>query len=123
MSLLSKKSCYLTNFLHFTAEFSISSHNDLFPSTSPKASLPAGQQADLQWLVEWNGSLVGSHYDVRSPSRVWILAQSLKEPWALCLFSLLRQEYLPKHSPTALSYAWPYAFTRLQLLMPLLEPR
>ncbi|KAL0174679.1 hypothetical protein M9458_030647, partial [Cirrhinus mrigala] len=79
------------------------------------ASLPAGQQADLQWLVEWNGSLVGSHYDVRSPSRVWILAQSLKEPWAL-------QEYLPKHCPTALSYAWPYAFTRLQLLMPLLEP-
>ncbi|XP_058655454.1 protein furry homolog isoform X2 [Onychostoma macrolepis] len=86
------------------------------------ASLPAGQHADLQWLVEWNGSLVGSHYDVRSPSCVWILAQSLKEPWALCLFSLLRQEYLPKHCPTALSYAWPYAFTRLQLLMPLLEP-
>lgn len=91
--------------------------------SSPQASLPAGQHADLQWLVEWNGSLVGSHYDVRSPSRVWILAQSLKEPWALCLFSLLRQEYLPKHCPTALSYAWPYAFTRLQLLMPLLEPR
>ncbi|XP_057206794.1 protein furry homolog isoform X3 [Triplophysa rosa] len=86
------------------------------------ASLPTGQQADLQWLVEWNGSLVGSHYDVRSPSHVWILAQSLKEPWALCLFSLLRQEYLPKHCPTALSYSWPYAFTRLQLLMPLLEP-
>uniref|UniRef100_A0A8C1XBJ5 Furry homolog a (Drosophila) n=1 Tax=Cyprinus carpio TaxID=7962 RepID=A0A8C1XBJ5_CYPCA len=88
---------------------------------SVSASLPAGQHADLQWLVEWNGSLVGSHYDVRSPSRVWILAQSLKEPWALCLFSLLRQEYLPKHCPTALSYAWPYAFTRLQLLMPLLD--
>uniref|UniRef100_A0A671PA30 Furry homolog a (Drosophila) n=1 Tax=Sinocyclocheilus anshuiensis TaxID=1608454 RepID=A0A671PA30_9TELE len=88
---------------------------------SVSVSLPAGQHADLQWLVEWNGSLVGSHYDVRSPSRVWILAQSLKEPWALCLFSLLRQEYLPKHCPTALSYAWPYAFTRLQLLMPLLD--
>uniref|UniRef100_A0A672MER2 FRY microtubule binding protein n=1 Tax=Sinocyclocheilus grahami TaxID=75366 RepID=A0A672MER2_SINGR len=102
-------------------EFYISVHYDLFPSTSPQASLPAGQHADLQWLVEWNGSLVGSHYDVRSPSRVWILAQSLKEPWALCLFSLLRQEYLPKHCPTALSYAWPYAFTRLQLLMPLLD--
>ncbi|XP_051719028.1 protein furry homolog isoform X13 [Ctenopharyngodon idella] len=91
-------------------------------AVADSASLPAGQQADMQWLVEWNGSLVGSHYDVRSPSRVWILAQSLKEPWALCLFSLLRQEYLPKHCPTALSYAWPYAFTRLQLLMPLLEP-
>ncbi|XP_051534407.1 protein furry homolog isoform X1 [Myxocyprinus asiaticus] len=91
-------------------------------AVADSATLPAGQHADLQWLVEWNGSLVGSHYDVRSPSRVWILAQSLKEPWALCLFSLLRQEYLPKHCPTALSYAWPYAFTRLQLLMPLLEP-
>ncbi|TRY66006.1 hypothetical protein DNTS_003783 [Danionella cerebrum] len=91
-------------------------------TVADSASLPIGQQADLQWLVEWNGSLVGSHYDVRSPSHVWILAQSLKEPWALCLFSLLRQEYLPKHCPTALSYAWPYAFTRLQLLMPLLEP-
>uniref|UniRef100_A0A8C1XCH9 Furry homolog a (Drosophila) n=1 Tax=Cyprinus carpio TaxID=7962 RepID=A0A8C1XCH9_CYPCA len=90
-------------------------------AVADSASLPAGQHADLQWLVEWNGSLVGSHYDVRSPSRVWILAQSLKEPWALCLFSLLRQEYLPKHCPTALSYAWPYAFTRLQLLMPLLD--
>uniref|UniRef100_A0A671P5F7 Furry homolog a (Drosophila) n=1 Tax=Sinocyclocheilus anshuiensis TaxID=1608454 RepID=A0A671P5F7_9TELE len=90
-------------------------------AVADSVSLPAGQHADLQWLVEWNGSLVGSHYDVRSPSRVWILAQSLKEPWALCLFSLLRQEYLPKHCPTALSYAWPYAFTRLQLLMPLLD--
>nr|XP_055052852.1 protein furry homolog isoform X2 [Misgurnus anguillicaudatus] len=91
-------------------------------AVAESASLPIGQHADLQWLVEWNGSLVGSHYDVRSPSRVWILAQSLKEPWPLCLFSFLRQEYLPKHCPTALSYAWPYAFTRLQLLMPLLEP-
>ncbi|XP_051521326.1 protein furry homolog [Myxocyprinus asiaticus] len=91
-------------------------------AVADSATLPAGQTADLQWMVEWNVSLVGSHYDVRSPSCVWILAQSLKEPWALCLFSLLRQEYLPKHCPTALSYAWPYAFTRLQLLMPLLEP-
>ncbi|KAI1241934.1 hypothetical protein IHE44_0005442 [Lamprotornis superbus] len=31
-------------------------------------------------------------------------------------------ENLPKHCPTALSYAWPYAFTRLQLIMPLVDP-
>ncbi|XP_036421109.1 protein furry homolog isoform X3 [Colossoma macropomum] len=85
-------------------------------------SVPVGQQADLQWLVEWGGGLLSSHYDVLSPSRVWVVAQSVRDPWALCLFSLLRQEHLPKHCPTALSYAWPYAFTRLQLLMPLIEP-
>ncbi|XP_049323212.1 protein furry homolog isoform X2 [Astyanax mexicanus] len=85
-------------------------------------SVPVGQQADLQWLVEWSGGLLSSHYDVLSPSRVWVVAQSIRDPWALCLFSLLRQEHLPKHCPTALSYAWPYAFTRLQLLMPLIEP-
>ncbi|KAK2519136.1 Fry [Columba guinea] len=47
---------------------------------------------------------------------------SVKDPWVLCLFSFLRQENLPKHCPTALSYAWPYAFTRLQLIMPLVDP-
>uniref|UniRef100_A0A4W4FX37 Furry homolog b (Drosophila) n=1 Tax=Electrophorus electricus TaxID=8005 RepID=A0A4W4FX37_ELEEL len=77
---------------------------------------------DLQWLVEWNARLVNSHYDVKSPSHVWIFAQSVKDPWVLCLYSFLRQEHLPKHCPTALSYAWPYAFTRLQLLMPLVDP-
>uniref|UniRef100_A0A663FCU2 FRY microtubule binding protein n=1 Tax=Aquila chrysaetos chrysaetos TaxID=223781 RepID=A0A663FCU2_AQUCH len=77
---------------------------------------------DLQWLVEWNAVLVNSHYDVKSPSHVWIFAQSVKDPWVLCLFSFLRQENLPKHCPTALSYAWPYAFTRLQLIMPLVDP-
>uniref|UniRef100_A0A8B9JAN8 Furry homolog a (Drosophila) n=1 Tax=Astyanax mexicanus TaxID=7994 RepID=A0A8B9JAN8_ASTMX len=86
-----------------------------------QTSVPVGQQADLQWLVEWSGGLLSSHYDVLSPSRVWVVAQSIRDPWALCLFSLLRQEHLPKHCPTALSYAWPYAFTRLQLLMPLID--
>ncbi|PNI60440.1 FRY isoform 6 [Pan troglodytes] len=47
---------------------------------------------------------------------------SVKDPWVLCLFSFLRQENLPKHCPTALSYAWPYAFTRLQSVMPLVDP-
>ncbi|XP_019713119.1 protein furry homolog isoform X3 [Hippocampus comes] len=82
----------------------------------------AGPHVDLQWLAEWNARLGNSHYDIRSPSHVWILAQSVKDPWVLCMYSLLRQDYLPKHCPTALGYAWPYAFARLQMLMPLVDP-
>ncbi|XP_053364005.1 protein furry homolog isoform X3 [Clarias gariepinus] len=89
---------------------------------SDSTSVPSGHQADLQWLVEWSGSLLSSQYDVCSPSSVWVVAQSARDPWALCLFSLLKQEHLPKQCPTALSYAWPYAFTRLQLLMPVIDP-
>ncbi|XP_030634018.1 protein furry homolog [Chanos chanos] len=91
-------------------------------AVSDSAALAAAHHVDLQWLVEWTAVLLNSHYDIRSPSHVWIFAQSVKEPWALCLYSLLRQEHLPKQCPTALSYAWPYAFTRLQLLMPLVDP-
>ncbi|XP_036381260.1 protein furry homolog isoform X2 [Megalops cyprinoides] len=91
-------------------------------AVSESATLPLSHHVDLQWLVEWNAKLVNSHYDVKSPSHVWIFAQSVKDPWVLCLHSFLRQENLPKHCPTALSYAWPYAFTRLQLLMPLVDP-
>ncbi|KAG8452837.1 hypothetical protein GDO86_004577 [Hymenochirus boettgeri] len=91
-------------------------------AVSDSATQPFAHNVDLQWLVEWNAVLVNSHYDVRSPSHVWIFAQSVKDPWVLCLFSFLRQENLPKLCPTALSYAWPYAFTRLQLLMPLVDP-
>ncbi|XP_058886454.1 protein furry homolog isoform X3 [Acipenser ruthenus] len=94
----------------------------LHVAVSDSATLPFAHHVDLQWLVEWNAVLVNSHYDVRSPSHVWIFAQSVKDPWVLCLYSFLRQENLPKHCPTALSYAWPYAFTRLQLLMPLVDP-
>uniref|UniRef100_A0A8B9H4S4 Furry homolog b (Drosophila) n=1 Tax=Astyanax mexicanus TaxID=7994 RepID=A0A8B9H4S4_ASTMX len=90
-------------------------------AVSDSATLPLSHQVDLQWLVEWNARLVNSHYDVKSPSHVWIFAQSVKDPWVLCLYSFLRQEHLPKHCMMALSYAWPYAFTRLQLLMPLLN--
>uniref|UniRef100_A0A8C8VNW5 FRY microtubule binding protein n=1 Tax=Pelusios castaneus TaxID=367368 RepID=A0A8C8VNW5_9SAUR len=91
-------------------------------AVSDSTTLPLTHNVDLQWLVEWNAVLVNSHYDVKSPSHVWIFAQSVKDPWVLCLFSFLRQENLPKHCPTALSYAWPYAFTRLQLIMPLVDP-
>uniref|UniRef100_A0A8C3D2N7 FRY microtubule binding protein n=1 Tax=Cairina moschata TaxID=8855 RepID=A0A8C3D2N7_CAIMO len=90
--------------------------------SNSKTTIPLTHSVDLQWLVEWNAVLVNSHYDVKSPSHVWIFAQSVKDPWVLCLFSFLRQENLPKHCPTALSYAWPYAFTRLQLIMPLVDP-
>ncbi|XP_068172706.1 protein furry homolog isoform X2 [Antennarius striatus] len=89
---------------------------------SDAATLPAGHHVDLQWLVEWNALLVNSHYDIRSPSHAWIFAQSVKDPWVLCVYSLLRQDNLPKYCPTALSYAWPYAFTRMQTLLPLVDP-
>lgn len=88
-----------------------------------QASLPVAHHVDLQWLVEWNAMLVNSQYDIRSPSHVWIYAQSVKDPWVLCLYSLLRQEHLPKHCSTALSYAWPYAFTRMQAITPLVDPK
>uniref|UniRef100_A0A8C2ZKI9 FRY microtubule binding protein n=1 Tax=Cyclopterus lumpus TaxID=8103 RepID=A0A8C2ZKI9_CYCLU len=91
-------------------------------AVSDTVALPAGHHMDLQWLVEWNALLVNSHYDIRSPSHVWIFAQSVKDPWVLCVYSLLRQDNLPKHCSTALSYAWPYAFTRMQMLMPLVDP-
>ncbi|XP_059820095.1 protein furry homolog isoform X1 [Hypanus sabinus] len=91
-------------------------------AASDSTTIPFGHNGDLQCLVEWNAVLVNSHYDVKSPSHVWIFAQSVKDPWVLCLFSFLRQENLPKHCPTALSYAWPYGFTRFQLLMPHVDP-
>uniref|UniRef100_A0A8C6KTX9 FRY microtubule binding protein n=1 Tax=Nothobranchius furzeri TaxID=105023 RepID=A0A8C6KTX9_NOTFU len=84
--------------------------------------LSSGHHVDLQWLVEWNALLVNSPYDIRSPSHVWIFAQSVKDPWVLCVYSFLRQDNLPRLCPTALSYVWPYAFTRLQMLMPLVDP-
>nr|XP_057935004.1 protein furry homolog isoform X2 [Doryrhamphus excisus] len=91
--------------------------------TPPHANTSAGHHnVDLQWLVEWNARLVNSHYDIRSPSHVWILAQSVKDPWVLCMYGFLRQDHLPKHCPAALSYAWPYAFTRMQTLMPVVDP-
>ncbi|KAF3840941.1 hypothetical protein F7725_006803, partial [Dissostichus mawsoni] len=91
-------------------------------AVSDSSTLPLNHHVDLQWLVEWTARLVSSSYDVKSPSHVWIFAQCLKDPWVLCLHIFLRQEHLPKHCPTALGYAWPYAFTRLQLLQPLVDP-
>ncbi len=102
--------------------------NNFFASGVPshllsQATLPLSHHVDLQWLVEWTARLVSSSYDVKSPSHVWIFAQCLKDPWVLCLHIFLRQEHLPKHCPIALGYAWPYVFTRLQLLLPLVDPK
>uniref|UniRef100_A0A3Q3E9D0 Furry homolog b (Drosophila) n=1 Tax=Labrus bergylta TaxID=56723 RepID=A0A3Q3E9D0_9LABR len=91
-------------------------------AVSDSSTLPLNHHVDLQWLVEWTARLVSSSYDVKSPSHVWIFAQCMKDPWVLCLHIFLRQEHLPKHCPTALGYAWPYVFTRLQLLLPLVDP-
>uniref|UniRef100_A0A3P8XS75 Furry homolog b (Drosophila) n=1 Tax=Esox lucius TaxID=8010 RepID=A0A3P8XS75_ESOLU len=91
-------------------------------AVSDSATLPLSHHVDLQYLVEWSARLVSSSYDVRSPSHVWIYAQCVKDPWILCLHSFLHQEHLPRLCPSALSYAWPYAFTRLQLLLPLVDP-
>uniref|UniRef100_A0A668UZN6 Furry homolog b (Drosophila) n=1 Tax=Oreochromis aureus TaxID=47969 RepID=A0A668UZN6_OREAU len=91
-------------------------------AVSDSSTLPLSHHVDLQWLVEWTARLVSSSYDVKSPSHVWIFAQCVKDPWVLCLHIFLRQEHLPKHCPIALGYAWPYVFTRLQLLLPLVDP-
>ncbi|XP_072301955.1 protein furry homolog isoform X1 [Eucyclogobius newberryi] len=91
-------------------------------AVSDSSTLPLSHHVDLQWLVEWGARLVSSTYDVKSPSHVWTFAQCVKDPWVLCLHIFLRQEHLPKHCPIALGYAWPYAFTRLQLLLPLVDP-
>ncbi|KAL0994847.1 hypothetical protein UPYG_G00128010 [Umbra pygmaea] len=91
-------------------------------AVSDSSTLPLSHHVDLQYLVEWSARLVSSAYDVKSPSHVWIYAQCVKDPWVLCLHSFLHQDHLPKLCPTALSYAWPYAFTRLQLLLPLVDP-
>ncbi|XP_061537056.1 LOW QUALITY PROTEIN: protein furry homolog [Phycodurus eques] len=91
-------------------------------AVSDTANTSAGPHVDLQWLAEWSAKLLNSHYDIRSPSHAWILAQSVKDPWVLCMYSLLRQDHLPKHCPSALGYAWPYAFARMQMLTPVVDP-
>ncbi|CAB1324141.1 unnamed protein product [Coregonus sp. 'balchen'] len=59
-------------------------------------------------------------FDVVSPSHIWVFAHVTQgqDPWVISLSSYLRQEHLPKHCPTALNYAWMFAYTRLQLLSP-----
>ncbi|CAN9511620.1 unnamed protein product [Ophioblennius macclurei] len=91
-------------------------------AASDTTAPPAGHPVDLQWLVEWSAPLVTSQHDIASPSHAWILAQSAKDAWVLCLFSLLRQDRLPRLCAAALGYAWPYAFARMQMLVPLVDP-
>ncbi|XP_055800283.1 protein furry homolog-like isoform X6 [Salvelinus fontinalis] len=75
---------------------------------------------DLQTLAEWSSSPISHQFDVVSPSHIWVFAHVTQgqEPWVISLSSYLRQEHLPKHCPTALNYAWMFAYTRLQLLSP-----
>ncbi|XP_068448806.1 protein furry homolog-like isoform X2 [Clinocottus analis] len=75
---------------------------------------------DLQTLAEWSSSPISHQFDVVSPSHIWVFAHVTQgqDPWVISFSSYLRQEHLPKHCPTALNYAWMFAYTRLQLLSP-----
>ncbi|KAL7981768.1 hypothetical protein Chor_000825 [Crotalus horridus] len=75
---------------------------------------------DLQTLIDWSSSPISHQFDVVSPSHIWIFAHVSQgqDPWIISLSSLMKQENLPKHCPTAVSYAWMFAYTRLQLLSP-----
>uniref|UniRef100_A0A8C5K006 Uncharacterized protein n=1 Tax=Jaculus jaculus TaxID=51337 RepID=A0A8C5K006_JACJA len=69
---------------------------------------------------EWSSSPISHQFDVISPSHIWIFAHVTQgqDPWVISLSSFLKQENLPKHCSTAVSYAWMFAYTRLQLLSP-----
>ncbi|KAM4810351.1 protein furry homolog-like [Rhinophrynus dorsalis] len=75
---------------------------------------------DLQTLADWSSSPISHQFDVVSPSHIWIFAHVTQgqDPWIISLSSFLKQENLPKYCPTAVSYAWMFAYTRLQLLSP-----
>ncbi|XP_051889343.1 protein furry homolog-like isoform X5 [Pristis pectinata] len=75
---------------------------------------------DLQTLAEWSSSPISHQFDVVSPSHIWIFAHVTQglDPWVISLSSFLKQENLPKHCPSALSFAWMYSYTRLQMLSP-----
>uniref|UniRef100_A0A8C5MCH2 FRY like transcription coactivator n=1 Tax=Leptobrachium leishanense TaxID=445787 RepID=A0A8C5MCH2_9ANUR len=75
---------------------------------------------DLQTLAEWSSSPISHQFDVVSPSHIWIFAHVTQgqDPWIISLSSFLKQENLPKYCPTAVSYAWMFSYTRLQLLSP-----
>ncbi|KAM8970267.1 protein furry homolog-like isoform X5 [Sarcophilus harrisii] len=75
---------------------------------------------DLQTLAEWSSSPISHQFDVISPSHIWIFAHVTQgqDPWIISLSSFMKQENLPKYCSTAVSYAWMFAYTRLQLLSP-----
>uniref|UniRef100_A0A8B9C714 FRY like transcription coactivator n=1 Tax=Anser brachyrhynchus TaxID=132585 RepID=A0A8B9C714_9AVES len=75
---------------------------------------------DLQTLADWSSSPISHQFDVVSPSHIWIFAHVTQglDPWIISLSSFMKQENLPKHCPTAVSYAWTFAYTRLHLLSP-----
>ncbi|XP_021568498.1 protein furry homolog-like isoform X2 [Carlito syrichta] len=84
------------------------------------ALLYCPSSVDLQTLAEWNSSPISHQFDVISPSHIWIFAHVTQgqDPWIISLSSFLKQENLPKHCATTVSYAWMFAYTRLQSLSP-----
>uniref|UniRef100_A0A8C6YDY7 FRY like transcription coactivator n=1 Tax=Naja naja TaxID=35670 RepID=A0A8C6YDY7_NAJNA len=100
-------SSILESFIHLTVQLSLP-----FPHLNISI--------DLQTLIDWSSSPISHQFDVISPSHIWIFAHVSQgqDPWIISLSSLMKQENLPKHCPTAVSYAWMFAYTRLQLLSP-----
>lgn len=94
--------------------------NLLFFFSTQTTLLYCPSSIDLQTLAEWNSSPISHQFDVISPSHIWIFAHVTQgqDPWIISLSSFLKQENLPKHCCTAVSYAWMFAYTRLQLLSP-----
>ncbi|NXD16614.1 FRYL protein, partial [Nothocercus nigrocapillus] len=86
----------------------------------PTTLLYCPSSIDLQTLADWSSSPISHQFDVVSPSHIWIFAHVTQgqDPWIISLSSFMKQENLPKHCPTAVSYAWTFAYTRLQLLSP-----
>uniref|UniRef100_A0A8C9TAW2 Furry homolog, like n=1 Tax=Scleropages formosus TaxID=113540 RepID=A0A8C9TAW2_SCLFO len=99
----------LESFIHLTGADQVSTNLLYCPSS-----------IDLQTLAEWSSSPISHQFDVVSPSHIWVFAHVTQgqDPWVISLSSYLRQEHLPRRCPTALSYAWMFAYTRLQLLSP-----
>uniref|UniRef100_A0A8C2YEF2 FRY like transcription coactivator n=1 Tax=Coturnix japonica TaxID=93934 RepID=A0A8C2YEF2_COTJA len=100
----------LESFIHLTGADQVGETTLLYCPSS----------VDLQTLADWSSSPISHQFDVVSPSHIWIFAHVTQgqDPWIISLSSFMKQENLPKHCPTAVSYAWMFAYTRLQMLSP-----
>lgn len=92
----------------------------IFSKCTQTTLLYCPSSIDLQTLADWSSSPISHQFDVVSPSHIWIFAHvtQAQDPWIISLSSFMKQENLPKHCPTAVSYAWTFAYTRLHLLSP-----
>uniref|UniRef100_A0A674K695 FRY like transcription coactivator n=1 Tax=Terrapene triunguis TaxID=2587831 RepID=A0A674K695_9SAUR len=91
--------------------------------TGRPITLPLTPNLISQDHADWSSSPISHQFDVVSPSHIWIFAHVTQgqDPWIVSLSSFMKQENLPKHCPTAVSYAWMFAYTRLQLLSPQID--